>query len=543
MGRSYVACYWSVLEWPEWFRTRHHFGWLEFAFVSVSEMKKFGMTESELAKEMLKIFWGQREEQWNMSKTGVQLKTAGDRTAMFYFDFGGFLGDAKAHSEVYDHKGATSKKPCLSCLNVQGRVDRDGLHPYFVHLHDPDFSRCQLCTRQNYEEMVAEVEQAHAEGNPTTIGRVEMSTGLTYNRHGLLYDRDMFLVARVPYGIYWDPQHAYFASGGVAQYQVNQFVLVLMRRGVTLASLDAFVQTITIPRGACKLQSNFFSTRIVVEKGAKKHIRAFASETVTAIRILGYYSDTIVKPTGELADHTRSLDCLRMITDIVLSGERALGKLELLKQLQREHTQTFARLYVRCVKNKPHTTWHIPLSMEAFGKNLNCFGPERKHRASKSIAAFTYRGMTKSLIARAMHAHLRDVSNEHLFEPVVLSPPIKSAPTIAEMFQAWGPVANVFTGTSLCTPNGKFVKHDVLLWRHEHDATLCAGQAQLFMRVVLTGGVVRHAALLHQYGHEVGPVFSLSQISTVLVDAATIISAAPVQIDGCHVKVLLPTVF
>ena len=140
-----------------------------------------------------------------------------------------------------------------------------------------------------------------------------------------------------------------------------------------------------------------------------------------------------------------------------------------------------------------------------------------------------------------MHALLKDVSKPGLFDPVVLMPPMRSAPAIQGLFQAWGPVVEVLTGTSLSTPNGMFVKRDVLLWRH--GSSLCAGQALLFMRVVLAGGAARHAVFLHQYGSVVGPVFSLQQVSDVLVDATAILRAAPVQIDGCHVKVLLPTVF
>ena len=39
-GRKYIAIYWSVLDFPHWFRTRH-IGWIPLCFIQTKRLKKY----------------------------------------------------------------------------------------------------------------------------------------------------------------------------------------------------------------------------------------------------------------------------------------------------------------------------------------------------------------------------------------------------------------------------------------------------------------------------------------------------------------------
>ena len=258
-----------------------------------------------------------------------------------------------------------------------------------------------LATVNDYTEIVRLLREAHATGDARAMKDITKQTGIKYEPRGLLFDDNMREVAQVPRKIFWDSQHAYFASGGLAQYQCNQLVRQIIRCGWSLGELDEFAQTITLPKSAAKLPKRFFQRRIRLRDGKK--FKAFAGETLSVISLLGYFCDAILKPKGALHSHTRCFDLLRLLTDIILLGDRALEKGDLLQRTQCEHMRLFSELYPKCVKNKMHTSWHVPQCMVRFGCNLSCFGPERKHRSSKSVASYTYKNIGKALLAKAVH--------------------------------------------------------------------------------------------------------------------------------------------
>ena len=79
----------------------------------------------------------------------------------------------------------------------------------------------------------------------------------------------------------------FLSSGGLVQYEVNGVVLKLGDYGVTPPEIDNWLQHTKTPSGLTKLNKRFFEDRIVVRPGA--HIKAFASEVLTAVTLLGFF--------------------------------------------------------------------------------------------------------------------------------------------------------------------------------------------------------------------------------------------------------------
>lgn len=137
-----------------------------------------------------------------------------------------------------------------------------------------------------------------------------------------------------------------------------------------------------------KIDANFFQDRIVSKASA--HIKAFASEMLTAIAILGIFVDAVVRPMGILRPHVDCFDKLREIVGVLGKGDEACSNVGILKIKLQEHHVRFQGLYPNCIKPKLHYLKHAIDGLEKFGCNLNCFAPERKHKEAKAIAAYSF---------------------------------------------------------------------------------------------------------------------------------------------------------
>ena len=164
---------------------------------------------------------------------------------------------------------------------------------------------------------------------------------------------------------------------------------MFINEGVSLADVDEFAQSVVWPKSSSKLRKNFFQTSVV--HAANNHLRAFAGETLSAIAVLGKFTDAVVKPLGVARDHVECFDALRNIIDLLGQARRMLPSTDLLKRSLADHHEKFRAVYPRCCKPKLHLVRHVPQSMDRFGVELNCFATERKHKKSKRIAEFAYR--------------------------------------------------------------------------------------------------------------------------------------------------------
>ena len=216
---------------------------------------------------------------------------------------------------------------------------------------------------------------------------LQKAYGLTYCPQAILYDEYTRTVVGFPDSVYWLWMHCLLASGGVGQYHVNQFIMVLVRGGIQLSEIDTLCSKIAVPSGRAKLTKSFFVDRVVHH--ACSHIRAFASEVITCIQLLGIFVDVVVRPTGMLADHINCFDKLRELVGLLASGDSACSSVALMRGISTEHHVSFL-LYTECLKPKLHYLKHAIDCIEKFQCNLSRFGPERKHKDATQVAAYSY---------------------------------------------------------------------------------------------------------------------------------------------------------
>lgn len=386
LGRSFEAVYWTFMEFPDWFRTRVGESWFLFAFVESKLVQRVPGGMAAVAKAVVDSFFPASDDEFNFSKTGMLFGHNG-REYCIRARFGCWLADEKALKEVVSCKGSSGYKPCVSCKNVVNRTMPADDSP-LVHISCADPTKFDTQTFESLSFMATDLVAKKGTVSRAEFDLLQKCYGVVYTAEAMLFDEHCRKVVRFPETIYWDWMHCLVASGGVAQYQCNGFLLALKASGIALASVDEFCNTVCVPSGWSKLTKSFFKDRVVENLDA--HMKAFASEMLSAIVVLGIFVDAVVRPTGKLADHVACFDCLRTLVLILKRGDGACPLVAELQRQLRLHHDLFVVLYPACVKPKLHYLKHCVDCIGRFGRNLSCLGPERKHKDAKSVAAFTF---------------------------------------------------------------------------------------------------------------------------------------------------------
>ena len=154
-------------------------------------------------------------------------------------------------------------------------------------------TKFRRATPEMYNEMADRLADLVEAGcSKVVIAAHEQMFGLKYNPLGVLWDKRIRGIARMPETQVYDSQHSLFSSGGVFQYQVNAFTCeVLENSGLSLADLDIFARQIRFPRNHGKVSSKFFEERIRMPStdNPTPHWKAFAAETLMALDILWFF--------------------------------------------------------------------------------------------------------------------------------------------------------------------------------------------------------------------------------------------------------------
>jgi hypothetical protein len=391
-GRSFEAIYWSFLEFPDWFRTRAQNGWFLFAFVECKVVKTVPGGMAAITKKVIQTFFPAVDGQFNFDKTGVIVKY-NNAEHHIRATFGCWLADEKAIKEIVSCKGASGSKPCVCCKNVVNRT-KPGDGEYLVHVSTTDPSKFDEQTFDSLTFMACDLQ---AKLDSPGFKQLEQCYGITYEKEAILFDKHCRDVAKFPGSIYWDWMHCLLASGGVAQYECNQFLRALRDAGISLLQVDEFAGQTILPSAWSRLPKTFFQDRVVDD--SSKHMKAFASEMITAVCILGLFIDTVLRTSGALTQNIVCFDHLRSIVAVLKSGDDACKFLDELRLLLQMHHTAYQILYPTCAKPKIHYLKHCVDCLGRFQCNLNCFGPERKHKDAKMAARNSFNKVIEANIS------------------------------------------------------------------------------------------------------------------------------------------------
>ena len=445
-GRQFMAVYWTFREWPDWFRAGRA-GWFPFCFVHHAVLKKISGGLGHLMVLVLRSFFagstgsagpssmpaGPYDEAWTFQMSGISLcrgpgrpdflEGAPGEALHLKATFGCFLGDEKAHNAIVGSKGASGTKPCHCCQNVVGHKDAKDLPATHRLVHytcgDPD--RFEPHTADSLQRHLGMLSQAATTGSAGELKKLQQVLGLNFDKDGLLLS-DMAGMANQPDSTFWDWMHCIVASGGMGQYELNQFLRRIAKiKPEWLSYIDKIGQdVITWPK--C---SGYKKLRLAdrLRKRDNKPIKLFASEVLQQIVVVGVFAETTLKQEGHLPEERQCFELLGRILYLLRRGDAAVQQVELLRTLVIQHHNLFLKLYPKCGKPKVHYTMHVPDCIARFKVNLSCFSPERLHKFTKHIAAFSFKGLTKCLLSRSVAALVDAVSLPDTTAAFALQPP------------------------------------------------------------------------------------------------------------------------
>lgn len=329
-------------------------------------------------------------------------------------------------------------------------------------------------TNEEVQELYAHLAercQAMQRGELTKTAwkKLQTAAGWNYANGASLLSSPMAARANLPRGVFYDWMHSMVSSGGVAQYEINQ----LLKRIASLSSdPDATFDNMEDIRAQVKwpkTSPRFPSLRLKDRMSKKEngHVRMFASEALHTVVFLGIYCQLVLIPSRLLSDEVECFVLLGRILYLLRGGAAAVDKVDLLGRLLLEHHDKFLALYPQSAKIKVHLLLHIPSQFEYHGVNLSCFATERKHKASKAVAAYAFRQWCKTMMNRTLLSTFKDMAEPDALESYAL---LKAAAIDWPRLIAEGCLALMDRGFSqegqgLKTPSGQVWKKDLVAFR------------------------------------------------------------------------------
>ena len=501
-GRKYLAIYWTFLDLPEWFRSSMN-GWFTFSFITATKMENIRGRDSQLTRLVLKAFFAGGLSP-DFATTGIvlseKLATDGAEPRAFWFRgvFCCFTTDADGHRKITQCRGTSGTKVCASCINV---VDaKAGAIPPgsdLVHHTCGDLSKMKRLSPQELSQLMAYLRAQSCILGPTAFGKLQQEVGWNFSEYSLVCS-DMATIANIPDSVYWDWMHTLCSSGGVAQYEMNQYLVRVKHvDNRLLGTLEEFKKQVVLPKALAKpMKRIVFADRINTKPHT--HIKAFASEVLSMMVVLGLWVELTLLPEGVLPEETKCLLLLGRILFLLRTGDRVLSKLPLLQQLILQHHDLFVRLYPEEAKPKVHLLLHVPTLIARFGINLSCFVTERKHKQSKGMGAFCFNNMVETMLRNTLRNSFKHFQEPGSFDPVQLIPFEGLHPRYAKgvrrqwegrlvlaglvQAQPAGAQPNFLVASKARAPCGQPSKGDLAVWNSQGSCR--AGFIQLIFKVL-----------------------------------------------------------
>jgi hypothetical protein len=520
--------YWSILEVPNWFRSRRA-GWLPFAYVLCKEMAQAGVDDSMLFRFVIRRFDCNTTGPNVSSGFRVEQNGGGSRFEV-RAKIGPLIADWKQHLSIFNLKGYNGSVPCSGCQNCLGHTPM--FHdPFFVHLLSDEHHRFIPHTDASFRALADEVKHT-AETNPAALPKHEQSTGLKYNPEGLMWDIQVREKMSCPSDQYLDWMHGIVASGGFGQYELNQVVLCLGDEGIPREEIDEWTHAVKKPRGNTKLSKHFFRDRVVDKRKGK--IRAFASEVLSAVTLLGMFINVVVKPLmiAALQDVLDCFDLLQTMLWILQTGDPAY--IPELKRVIHVHHVLFNLCFPLCRIPKLHAMIHIPTLWILHGVLLSCFAPERHHKLMKKVMAFAYRNATRTALAYDVRQAINLLCDPLTFQPTHLGAGGSKKLGLVVNLPGRGEATLTDFSYELTTPGGTVKRSDLLLLS---DGSL--GFAVGFVKVVL-GRQTFHAAIMHMCDQLSEKTWRKQSVQLGVVSGVDIVKALYYIEEPDHIKPLYP---
>ena len=404
-SRSTQAVYWTFVEFPDWLLTRVD-GWFVFCATRSTLVSELPGSVSEFAAGILKQMFTSPTA--NFIQGCICDFEHESRIVTGCFE--GFVGDEKAHKEIFGIKGASGLRPCMTCKNVCRTLpvqDDD----YLIDIGCSDYEKLDFHTDESIVEILDLLSELST--RKTKLAALEKNTGFKYCPTGLLFDSKLRAASLSQYSKWMirDWMHT-LVSHGVASTEIALLLRHLKTaHGIRFEELTSYSARCNLPRALPSPKKEWFTEDRLNEDKDDMRTPA-ASDHFPMAQILQLFLHELISPLNIMPDHIRCFDHLCEILSILQTGpsKAALHKILLQNEI-RSHNSLFCDRYAESVKPKLHHLMHLPLDIARVGKSIGCFAMERKHISMKHCSQNKFRAY-EAMVCRDIANHMLVDSKE-----------------------------------------------------------------------------------------------------------------------------------
>lgn len=373
------STYFGLLGLPAYFRNSEH-GWFPVACIRTDTISAVRGGVSGFMKHLMHFMFMGSD---NILK-GFMCEAAGVARFAVKCELVGIIADELCHKQLRSLKGASGLRMCGACVNIvhtqqPHRLRCDDFLRWQATAFPKDFVRM---TDANAFEICDELAAAAPLTRKTAFEKMEKEYGANHAPHGLVADTSLRGVYKPVSHTLYDYMHCILASTGIGQYHVNGFLhAVASHTHFTMEDIDAFAWNISFGKRNVLgyLKKDFFSSRCAASPTG--HIKAFASETLSAVCVLRFFCIVKLDPASLLPNHSRAMHLLAKICGIFSLGDAAVPLVdELSRLLELHHREVLSCYGAALCKPKNHLTYHCTDILRNLGVCLSCFSNERRNR-------------------------------------------------------------------------------------------------------------------------------------------------------------------
>ena len=363
-------------------------------------------SHSYILRVLLHVFFTSRG---SFSRAGalVDGPTDGEHLVIFASNFG-IIADGKAHKQNYSIKGASGMMPCDTCSNLVAKGLLDPSNP--SHIPNPDGDLVDICCpslarckKRSSDDIFNDADVLHRlyprmidrtdrEIRKVDFEHIEMSTGITYNPHGVLWDVNLRGIAPPLETVKKDWAHIYLCKGIVADEMWTLFAR-LKTVGVTHLDIKTEMERYTWPQhhrtGTCVNAWTAFGEKRWASSSEAKTFKIGASESLSIFPVVLVVA---AKYQDRIPAEYKCFRTMCEIVDTILAMK--CGHVEIneetchpLHERIEAHFASHLELYGNAnVTPKWHDSLHLATQFLADGQIFDTLTNERNHQNPKAFA-------------------------------------------------------------------------------------------------------------------------------------------------------------
>ena len=308
---------------------------------------------------------------------GVAVELLGKEPTLVFFERLLVLGDHEGLRSLSGSKGAAGAKPCCKCSNVVG-MGR-AIPERHVSIDELDVRKFAPQTTETLEEILNHLQTCG------TVKEKQMSEVALGWKTATL-ERSLFASpilrgwAKLE-SIVLDSVHCYHSNGHIAQ-EIGLWYTALLRAGYKLETLLQYVALGWKSFAGDSIARSFDAKMF----RPNEDYRGDAKDCGLVLSICTAFAAEVLQECLSMQKENASLQALQEVVVLLAKCKLSVCFAEILEIKQRKHGAAFLDAYdTSVVRPKFHYAKHLVSQMLVWGKHVDCFVCERKHRLFKTV--------------------------------------------------------------------------------------------------------------------------------------------------------------